>query len=476
MATAAFMIFGIRDWAPYLMNSLLVLALLACVDYFMRETRVWQRVLAGVIVLCIPLAGVMILDFRPDGAWGLSAAMAVLMPLRSGFIRASWRYHLACGFWFAAALLCKPPMFPLTLASVALAWLLATICDRFAHPATFSFKSAVAAWFVCLLPPVLLALPHYLNDWRHIHDYTFGTAFGSGRKAAIMTGDLQARLRFFVDGGGGGFIFFKQIKMILEVLFLGSLYVLWRAARGGRDERVRLLRIIALGAVAFVTYATPTLVGLGNPFFGAEFQVILILGMFIVLRMFLACADRPLVNLFGIATLLVCTGWALDHATFPQTWSYRAGSPIVLNNIRVIRSVEKILLNNTAPKDWVFLTATGWLNSQTLQYVTRQDGKWLNISDAAMSEDPKVYTDAFGSVNIVIAAEPGVDEFNKDRPGLPWDQTLRMMRQRSDYHQIGAVRSGSGKYFYIFLRNGPTPPQSLSAKRDGTVSKLDMHS
>jgi len=462
MATAAFLIFGVRDWAPYLMNSLIVLALLGCVDYCMRGTRVWQRVLAGIIVLCIPLAGVMVLDFRPDTAWGLAAAMAVLLPLLSGFIRASWRYHLACGGWFAAALLFKPPMFPLTLTSVIMAWILATICDWIENPAAFSLASAAGAWLVCLLPPLLLALPHYLNDWRNIYEYTFGTALGSGRKAASMSGSLMAQVRFFVDGGGGGFIFYTHIKMILAVLCLGVLYEARRAIRGGRDDRIRLVRIAALGAVAFYTYLTPTVVGLANPFFGAEFQTLMVLGMFIVLRMFLANPDRPRVRLFGNLTLLVCTVLAVRHATFPETWSYRTGSPTVRNNTRVVREVEQILLQHTVPQDWVFLTATGWLNSQTLQYVTRQDGRWLNITDSGSeSEDPKAYLHAFASVNIVIAAEPGVDEFNKYRPGLPWDQTLAMIRQSAEFHQIGAVRSGSGKYFYIFQRNVPYPPPPL---------------
>jgi hypothetical protein len=239
--------------------------------------------------------------------------------------------------------------------------------------------------------------------------------------------------------------------------------VAWRAFSGNRDDRMRLPRIAALGAVAFYCYLTPTVVGLANPFFGAQFQTLMVLGMFLVLRMFLASPNQPRARIFGNLTLLVCTVLAVHHATFPETWSYRTGSPTVRNNTRVVREVEQILLQHTVPQDWVFLTATGWLNCQTLQYVTRQDGRWLNITDSAESENPDVYQRAFAFVNIVIAAEPGVNEFNKDRPGVPWDQTLAMMRQRSEFHQIGAVRSGSGKYFYIFQRNVPNPPPPPSS-------------
>jgi Dolichyl-phosphate-mannose-protein mannosyltransferase len=459
MATAAFLIFGIRDWAPYLLNGLIILALLACVDYFLRGARLWQRIVVAAIVLCIPLAGVMVLDFRPDTAWGLCAAMAVLLPLRRNFLRASWRYHLACGAWFAAALLCKPPMFPLTLCSVVMAWLLATICDRLEDPAAVSVRSVAAAWGIGLIPPLLLALPHYLDNWHHIYTYTFVVAFGQGRKAAAMTGGIITRLRFFLDGGGGGFIYHTHIKMILAVLLFGGVYVYRRAARGGHEDHVRLARAVSMAIVAGFTYAVPTAVGLGNPFFGVEFQTITILGMVIVLRMFLASSDMPAARLFGAATVIVCMILGFWHLTFPQTWSRHAGSPEVLNNTRVIRSVEQVLLDHAAPGTWVFLTATGWLNSETLQYVARQDGKWLNISDGAESEDPRIYKNAFNSVDIVVAAEPGVDEFNTARPGLPWDQTLAMIRAHGDFHQIGQVRSASGKYFYIFERNVPFRPQ-----------------
>jgi hypothetical protein len=459
MAVAAFTIFGIKDWAPYLMNGLLVLALLACVDYFMRGARLWQRIMVAAIVLCIPLAGVMVLDFRPDTAWGLCSAMAVLLPLRRNFLRASWKYHLACGAWFAAALLAKPPMFPLTISSVVMAWLLASFCDHFDDPAAVSPRSFATAWLLCLIPPLLLALPHYLNDWHQIYAYTFGTAFGAGRKAAAMTGSPMTRIRFFLDGGGGGFIYHTHIKMILAVLIFGSVYVYRRASHGAHEEHVRLARAAAMGIVASFTYLVPTAVGLGNPFFGAEFQTLTILGMVIIFRMFLATPDMPAARLFGSATLVVCLIMAFWHLTFPQTWSRHAGSPQVLNNTRVIRSVEQILLDHAAPNTWVFLTATGWLNSETLQYVARQDGKWLNISDGAESEDLKVYKDAFASVDIVVAAELGVEEFNSARPGLPWDQTLAMIRAHTDFHQIGTVQSGSGKYFYIFERNVPYTPQ-----------------
>jgi hypothetical protein len=463
MATAAFMTFGIKDWAPYVMNGLLVLALLGCVDYFMRGASLWQRVMVIVIVLFIPLAGVMVQDFRPDTAWGLASAMAVLLPLRRGLVGRSWRFQLACGCWFAAALLCKPPMLPLTLISVLAAWVLASVCDRFENPAGYSFRSLAKAWIICLIPAVVLAAPHYLNNWREIYQYTVGITLGNGRKAASMTGGVVARLRFFLDGGGGGFIFHTHIKMILVVLCFGSLYVLQRAVDGSRTDRIRLLRIIALVLVTFFTYAVPTAVGLGNPFFGAEFQTLTILGMVIVLRMFLTCPDMPAARYFGNAVLVVCLLLATWHLTFPQTWSRHAGSPEVLSTTRVIRSVDKILEDNAAPGTWVFLTATGWLNSQTLQYVARQDGKSFNISDGAESEDAKDYARAFASVDFVIAAEPGVDEFNSERPGLAWDQSLRMIRQHADFHQIGAVRSGSGKYFYIFERNVPYTPQAPKA-------------
>lgn len=458
MALAGFLIFGIRDWAPYLMNSLLVLTLLACVDYFMRGARVWQRILVIGIVLCIPLSGIMVLDCRPDTAWGLAAAMAVLLPLRGPFIGASWRQQLAVGVWFAAALICKPPTSPLTVLSVAIAWIGATICDRLADPNGFSLKRIARAWLIAALPILFLAAPLYVLDAHQIAQYITSSIWGVHPRLFDEAQSWKDKLLFYVNGFAGDLMFHRQFYMIAIVLALGAILVMWGAIRSANAQRIRFYRMLALGITCFVTYLIPTRLGVTNPFFGAQFQSLMVLGMVIVLRMLLVRADRLSAKLFGIAVLLICAGSAVANATFIVPWSVPAGSSIALNNSRVIQSVGNVLLDNSKDGDKIFFTATGWLNCRTMQYVLRQDGTTVQTTDNALSADPQLFKARMTWADFVVAAESGVDEFDSRQPGLDFDQSLKIIQGHKDYHQIASVASGSGKQFFIFQRTRPAGP------------------
>jgi hypothetical protein len=459
MALLGFLIFGIKDWAPYMMNCLLVLALLACVDYLMRGTKIWQRLLVCLIVLCIPLSGIMVLDCRPDLAWGLAAAMAVLLPLRGPFVGAPRRYQLAAGIWCAAALICKPTICPLTLFSVGIAWIAATICDRLADPEHFSFKRVRTAWLFAILPVVVLASPVYFNA-RDILDYIHLSLHGPGPNFWGSPKTTSAKILFYVSGFAGDQMFHHQLHLILIVLALGAIVVIWRAIRDGNPARVRLYRMIALGLICFITWLIPTLLDVANPFFGTQFQTLMILGMVLVLRMLLIHAKGLASKGFAIAFLLLCTWGAIQNASFVVPW--RVPSALARNNAKVLHDVEQVLLHHAATDDHVFFTATGWLNCRTMQYVLRQDGTMVQTTDSAFSVDPKLLWARMNWADFIIASDSGVTEFDTRQPGLPFDQSLQLARQRKDFVQIAAVPCETGKRFFIFQRTRPLLPQDLT--------------
>jgi len=455
MALSGFMILGIRSWAPYVMNFLLVFALLACVDYFMRGTRVWQRVLVCGIVLCIPLSGIMVLDCRPDTAWGLAAAMAVLMPLRRSFVNGPWRNQLAVGGWFAAALCCKPTACPATVLTIGLAWIAATICDWLADAESFSLKRAARAWLIAALPILLLVAPFYLLDAREIVRYILSSISGVQPRLFDVAQDWKSKVLFYISGFGGDLMFHRQLYMIEIVLAMGAIFVVRQAIAGGRGEKARLYRMAALGVMCFITYYIPTRLGLTNPFFGVQFQCLWILGMVIVLRMFLVHAGDPAAKFFALALLVICAGSAAVHASFVVPWRVLAGSSTALNNARIIRSVGDALVADAKDGDKIFFTATGWLNCRTMQFVLRQDGTTVVTTDSALSQDPQLFKRRMTWADFVVAAESGVIEFDDRQPGLSFDQSLKIIRQRKDFRQIAAVASESGKQFFVFKRTRP---------------------
>jgi hypothetical protein len=441
MALAGFLLCGIKDWAPYLMNGLLILAMLLCVDYLMRGTKFWQRMVVCAIVLCIPLCGMMVMDCRPDLACGLAAAMAVLLPLRGRFVLAPWRRPLIAGAWCAAALVCEPTTFPLTLAVVGVAWLGATICDWLADPQNFSVRRARRAWLIAILPIVLLAAPVCLRDAPQVMQYMHD-AFRGQHAGAV----------FYINGFAGNLMFHHQLHLILFVLGLGVIVVIVRTVADGHRQRIRLYRMIVLGITGLGGYLIATLLGMSGPFAGAQFQILLILGMVMVLRMFLLDAGSLASKFFVVVLLLFCAWHAVGNAAFVVPWRVPATSPLASNIARVDQGVEKVLLEHAAPNDKVFFTATGWLNCRTIEYLLRQDGATLDTTDNIFSSDPRFYESRIGWADFVVAAESGVEEFDANNQSLDFDQSLRLVRARRDYAQIADVVSASGKHFFIFQR------------------------
>jgi hypothetical protein len=458
VALASYMLFGIKDWAPYALNGFVVLALLWSVEYLMRGAKAWQRVLAGIFVLCLPLTGKMVTEFRPDLAWALAAAMAVVLPLRGSLVDASWKKQMAAGGWCAAALLAKTSTFPLTLMTVGVAWLLSAACDRLEKGPRITLKRVIGAWIDCAVPIVLFALPHYIIDFQGVRDYIATTL--SGRERELWSrhiappssfADRMYQLRFFIDGEGGGFMLGWYLKILAIVLGIGFITLVRRTIEN-RNSLNKLLRALSLGLIAFIAYIVPAMNPVKNPFFGSEFQLLLVLGTILVVHMLLVPENPKHPTGFGVLLLCAMTALGLAVWHFPPPIDAPNGQATANIN-RVAHSVERIVFDNVSPNANVFVTSAGSLSYGTLYYLLRQDGKEIVASDAHRLTDLDLYRQRFEQADVVVAAEPGVDEFENWLPSYGiLGQTLRMLRESPGFHEVGSVPSESGKRFYIFAR------------------------
>jgi len=487
VALASYLIFGIKDWAPYVLNGGLVLALLWSTDYLMRGARRWHRVAAALLVLSVPLSANMVLEFRPDLACGLAAAMAVILPLRTSLVNASWRYRLAAGGWFAAALLCKPPVFPLTVLTVGMAWLLAALCDRADLGRQASFKRIAAAWFQCALPVLVLALPHYLADWHTIVNYIYVNVAGENQQFWRIPGGRWVQTQYFLTGVGGLFMYGSHLYIVAAVLLLGLIAsVLMPGA-----ARHRRLRAASLAIITLIAYLVPVVNPAKNPFFASEFDLLLLLGAVLVLRMLVTPNVARPNGGWGAAVLSAAALFALAMGHFPAEWGMPSGEE-TFNINRVVRSIQRIVYDNSSPQARVYLTSSGWPNRSTLQYLIRQEGKQVQAWDTELVGDPQLYRAQFDGSDIVVAAEGGVAEFASWLPSYKiLDQTLQMIRGDPDFQQIGAVPSQTGKRFFVFARpprfgpwegaenlsflEGPYPQWNLPAVRWGLYPSLILH-
>jgi hypothetical protein len=210
--------------------------------------------------------------------------------------------------------------------------------------------------------------------------------------------------------------------------------------------------------VSFVAYLVPAMSRSKNTFFAAEFQVLLVLGSILSVRMLIANGPRWHVRRLGTIVLAGMTLWGLWIWRMPSLWGI-SGDPVPLNNTRVVESIERILFDHAEPGAEVFVTAGGPVSSGTLNYISRQDGRRLNVTDLDLADNSNIakmldrYQREIDRADFVVAAEPGVAEFADWHPSTKMlADTLGLVRDDDWFKMVGTVKSRSGKLFYIFER------------------------
>ena len=162
---------GKHDWAPYAANGLLALAFFVAADSLLAGMKWCQRLCCLAFFATVPLVGMAVHEFLPDFAVALATAMGILLLVSRPFVPSPPRHKLFVGMLFGLAMLGKPPVFPATLAFFLAAAVLASLCDRYAYGQAAAFTKLAASWLLCLIPLVLIPLPHYLLNFRLILHY-----------------------------------------------------------------------------------------------------------------------------------------------------------------------------------------------------------------------------------------------------------------------------------------------------------------
>jgi hypothetical protein len=273
------------------------------------------------------------------------------------------------------------------------------------NPKEFSFSKTVKAWWWCSVPVLLFAVPHYLINRVEIINYTFTVAVGSGRKTAILPGNGNDHALYFLTGISGRYMLEYYLHVAGGIIVAGMVFLI-AMLFGQPGARLKLVRAACLGFITFVAYLVPTLVGLGNPFFGTEFDFLLILGAVMVLRMFAVHAGQGTPRWVGRGALVVgCLAGIVLGNGFPQAgWTQMQGR----NYSKVVREVADLVVDKAPVESRIYLTGTGWINSDTLQYLAHQQAKHYLFTDSPFTDDVKDEIQGFGDADFVLAAETGV--------------------------------------------------------------------
>ncbi len=496
LASAAFLVFGMREWAPAAANGLLVLGVLLWLAHRGRRLPPRWTLLAAAVLLTWPLLGQAIENFRPDIACGLATAALALFIVRDTWVGADHRRHYLAGIGFAMALLIKPTISPVTSLIVIIALAAATLTDVVQGSPEGDKRGVrsmrrprpiAAAWARCLGTGAVLAAPYYILAAEHLSGYVIRNTFGELKEVwgLRLTGSQQ--VLYYLSGDGGR-------------MMLASWVYLWLALAGAalsaalaRRDRGALARVPAIAVVLAVSYAAVTLPAHKNPFLGAVLPCLLMLTA-IELMVYLAGGGRHATASEATAVSRKTTAagrWVLAAlllagvVTFRWPYQLTAGGPLAPDANRqhrqLLETVYRDLRHVGGEKTRVFFTQiSAFLNPPLLEYRAGLDRLSAFTSrDLQLSKQPLYLDHELKLADHVIAFSPDNQNAMEWLPGAETQRsTLERLGTDPEFVLAGIYGTVRGGEVYLFTRatgfRGIRPLAGLGPL-EGPYPQWDLH-
>jgi sulfur transfer complex TusBCD TusB component (DsrH family) len=187
LAVIAFALFGVNDWAPYLLNGLLVFFLL-CLAWDVAGQTTFARMAITSVVFLSQLPFQAILEFRPDFAAALFTAGFTVLLLKMGIHgmerTVELRAYFCVGLLVGLAYLTKPSFFPHTTVMLFAALFVSEINRGLLARGRLEILGIIRRSLLVLAGAVLVAGPYFGVNWRTVLGY-FSVNTGSGKEASI---------------------------------------------------------------------------------------------------------------------------------------------------------------------------------------------------------------------------------------------------------------------------------------------------
>jgi hypothetical protein len=446
VALTAFRVMGVHDWAPYVANGSIIMALLLLLDHLAGRAPVVKKFVPALFVLSVPVSTAAVYEFRPDLASALACAAGVALLLWRPLATSGARGCIAAGALFGMALLFKPPTFPLTLALLVVGLFTAVVLERLLVPTT-QWKTLVPACAQVILAAILIPLPHYILTWRENWRYIYEPIFGASHDVWASHLPPLGHLLYYLRGEGG------QVMLGVELYPLSAIIALGMCVLLRRRQWDSAARLAGLAIATVVAYAIPTCLPMKQPFLGNCFDWLLVLMAVFVLCQFIHVRG-PARGLLLVGALL-CVAHRIGFIDRTDNSS----SEGVMAQNRVANGLYQSL-RDAMPGTYsrVYMTTTGGVSTAALDYYFRRDtGHALNIGDNPFTDDLRIHRREISISEFVIASEPGNGLAFGDllKSGAVQTQTLDMVRSTPDFRQIAAFPALNGKSYFLFRRTRP---------------------
>lgn len=450
LAASSFAIFGMREWGPYLGNGLLILVLVGFVDFLAIGRGLWSSGFCLFMACTVPFAAQGVMQFRPDFATGLFTAIGIVLLLRGNFAESARTHRLAAGLAFGLALVAKPTGSPFTLGIVIGTLVLAGICDRMERP-DLTFGRVAASWGWCLGPMLLLAAPHYALAWREVATVLELNTVSPQSQVWAMSGGQRFPWYYYLTGLGGRMMLRNHLYLFVAICLASLIFVLYVR------DRVASVRHLAFALVLAVAWAVPTMLGSFSPFFTQTFTVLLLFCAVLAVCDVLPRVPRGGTRFLWVRGLLVAGALG---AVFIGIGSRPSGVAPDPARIRLNRDIYREVLQYVRAgsgegPERVFLTCTGDVAPETLNWLARKEGLKASFHTELLSTDLDVFRREIDRSSFVLAVT--TRGAGKVHPWLPSaelaDTVLEIVRSRSDFREVTALGPLGANEYHLFARD-----------------------
>jgi hypothetical protein len=456
-AMAAYLIFGIADWAPYASNIVLVFIFLGFAAYLLRDCPAIVVAAAMACLVAMPLSSNVITEFNPELMCSLFIAIGSILMVRLPVTEAPLGSRFIAAFCFALAFFAHPSASPFTLIALLATVGLAFLRDIAWNGKFRQLRSGIAYSLLNVLLsiwlPALYVVPRYKEYANYFYDAVFNTA-QQGIWFAGMSGQLH--LGFYLFGPGGQFMFGRKLLVYLAIIALGFVAVWWH-----KDRRL-LARQVELLLLAFLFWLVPTLSGATQYLFASAFGFSIAFMTIIALRsIYLAFRGPPgaiAVSALGVLLLVLYKPSGLVMPNLPRTPIDREFAFRAIDRLNMAMLGNATNYRYTDRPTQVYMTNMGAYAPNMLKYYLLKMDPALNwhIDSKWMDADPRDHIDFIhgSQQDFVIAGEHGNGLTYSLAAGPSEDATFAAMSQDDGYMAIDRFYGPAGREIALFQRRG----------------------
>jgi hypothetical protein len=447
-AMLSYLIFGIRDWAPYVSNVVYAGIFLGVSALLVRGAPNIVVAASMAVLMSMPLSSNFLTEYVPETNCSLFTAIAVVLTLRLPLLDAPLWSRFLAGLCFNLGFLFHPSAFAFTTIA-----LLGTIGVVFLRDIFFGGQLAEARRGVLrsvqnlLLSMWLAALymgPRFTEYWLYFQGAIFHPA--PEHFHPLPTHD---RLVTSFIGRGGQFMFGDQIWVYAGIILLGIVAAWWRS------DRSLLARQAELLPLAFVFWLVPTLASLNTSYlfaqtFGFSIAFLLVMAMWSIYKTM--CGPVGAITVLALGILLLLFGHShVDIPNLPRTLTDRDFA------FRAIDRINSDLRGNATELHGVqiHLTNQGAYAPNILMYYLLKTDPMLDWAlTVKISPSPEEHVDFIRAMQpeFVIAAQRD-NGLTYQQYGQPAeDAVYAAMWQDPNYMAIDRFYGPQGRSVAVFQR------------------------